>query len=96
MLEKYGGTLNLTWAGEGAQTQRETIREYAAANGIDFAESPAVTAGWILAPREDNLARDIAALAWQRFRSGQFESAQALEAIYVRPSDAELKKNVNK
>jgi len=96
MLEKYGVTPNLRWAGEGAQVHRETITEYASSKGIEFAESPGITEGWVLVAREENLARDIAALAWQRSLSGQCESAGSLQAIYVRPSDAELKTNVHK
>jgi tRNA threonylcarbamoyladenosine biosynthesis protein TsaB len=95
MLERYGMMHNLRWAGEGAHTHREIIKGYAAGNRIEFGESPRITEGWVLLAREENLARDIAALALQRFQSGQLESAESLQAIYVRPSDAELKKNVS-
>ena len=95
MMEKYGHIPTLKWAGEGAQVHQEIIKEYAASKAIRFAESPRTTAGWILETGKENLARDIAALAWQRFQTGQLESPALLQAIYVRPSDAELKKNVS-
>lgn len=47
--------------------------------------------GWKLAPEIDNLASHVAALALQSFESGATESAHTLTAVYVRPSDAELK-----
>jgi hypothetical protein len=43
--------------------------------------------------REVSLARHVAAIAWQRFQTGKLEQAENLTAIYVRPSDAELKCN---
>ena len=95
MIEKYGAIPNLRWVGQGALAHRETIKAYAASKAIEFAESPRTTEGWVLPEREENLARDIAALALQRFQNGQLESAESLKAIYVRPSDAELKKNVS-
>ena len=95
MTEKYGAMLNLRWVGEGAWAHREIIKAYAASKAIEFAESPRITEGWVLPEREENLARDIAALALQRFQNGQLESAESLKAIYVRPSVTELKKNVS-
>jgi tRNA threonylcarbamoyladenosine biosynthesis protein TsaB len=68
LLEKYAKVADLKWAGEGAQLYRELIRDAATGKGIGFAESTEITKGWILAPAEENLARDIAALAWQRFQ----------------------------
>jgi tRNA threonylcarbamoyladenosine biosynthesis protein TsaB len=47
--------------------------------------------GWKLAPEIDNLASHVAELALQLFESGAAQSAHTLTAVYVRPSDAELK-----
>jgi tRNA threonylcarbamoyladenosine biosynthesis protein TsaB len=91
MLERYGLIPNLSWVGVGAWAQRETIEAYATSKGIQFSTSRTAGDGWALLPGEDNLALDIAALAWQRFQNGELESAGSLQAIYVRPSDAELK-----
>lgn len=94
MLEKYGALTRLRWVGEGSDVHREIIKAHATSKGIDFAEAPRTAEGWILVGREENLAKDIAALACRRFQKGQIESAESLQAIYVRPSDAELKKSV--
>jgi tRNA threonylcarbamoyladenosine biosynthesis protein TsaB len=95
MLEKYGALRDLKWAGQGAHAQRKAIEEYAHRKGIEFGESPENLTAWILVATQPDLANDIAQLAWQRFQTGQIESAESLQAIYVRPSDAELKKIVS-
>jgi tRNA threonylcarbamoyl adenosine modification protein YeaZ len=46
---------------------------------------------WKLALEIDNLASHVASLALQLFSSGVKQSAHSLSAVYVRPSDAELK-----
>lgn len=94
MLEKYEAFTSLTWVGEGADVHRESIQAHATSKKIEFSLGTRSHAGWALLGREENLARDIAALAWQRHKTGQVETADSLQAIYVRPSDAELKKNV--
>lgn len=93
VLDKYGARARLNWAGVGAWAQRAIISEYAVSKGIQFSVAPQTDEGWILLPDQENLAADIAALAWQRFQKGELESAGSLQAIYVRPSDAELNKS---
>jgi tRNA A37 threonylcarbamoyladenosine modification protein TsaB len=44
-----------------------------------------------IAPRISNLATYLATLALTRFRENQLQQPDSLQAIYVRPSDAELK-----
>ncbi len=46
---------------------------------------------WILSPEQHNLANNVAVLAYHLFQRGHLEMAESLTAIYVRPSDAELK-----
>jgi tRNA threonylcarbamoyladenosine biosynthesis protein TsaB len=46
---------------------------------------------WKLAAKTPNLAKHVAALALQMFQNGKLQSPDMLNAIYVRPSDAELK-----
>jgi tRNA threonylcarbamoyladenosine biosynthesis protein TsaB len=96
LLEKYGRLRKLTWAGSGAHLQRELLQSYAQQHGIAFTESPdegisSTQPGWNLAAQDANLAKHVAALALQVFRRGELQSADSLTAIYVRPSDAELK-----
>jgi tRNA threonylcarbamoyladenosine biosynthesis protein TsaB len=96
LVEKYAGFPRLQWAGNGAHRHRELIERYATQHGIaivagehDANEASAADC-WRLAPLEHNLARPVARLALDAFESGKLQSPQALKAIYVRPSDAEL------
>jgi tRNA threonylcarbamoyladenosine biosynthesis protein TsaB len=101
LVERYAAFKHLKWAGSGAHSQSEFIKSYAQEQGVRFAEdliepevdSPSQRGGnWELAPLDSNLARHVAALALQLFRSGEIQSPHSLSAIYVRPSDAELNK----
>ena len=78
MIDKYGSLETLRWCGEGALAQRELIE---ASRGVK---------DWRIATRPENLARYVAALALRNFRASQLVAPDALQAIYVRPSDAEL------
>src|SRR5689334_871599 len=77
MFDKYGSLEKVLWCGEGAIAQRELIES--------------ASKEWRIAPQPENLARHVAALALRNFRVGQLVAPDALQAIYVRPSDAELK-----
>ncbi|HEV2835075.1 MAG TPA: tRNA (adenosine(37)-N6)-threonylcarbamoyltransferase complex dimerization subunit type 1 TsaB [Pyrinomonadaceae bacterium] len=79
LIERYGSLDEVLWCGEGAHAQRELI------------ESAAAGKNWRIAPREENLAKYVAALARANFAANQTVAPEALRAIYVRPSDAELK-----
>ena len=97
LVEKYGSVSDLVWAGSGAYLQGEFLSNYAQQQGIVFRKSSGESQashwkpGWRLAPKEINLAKHVAALALQRFRLGSIQSPHSLSAMYVRPSDAELK-----
>lgn len=94
VLEKYASIENLIWAGEGAQVHAGLLGEQARANEIVWddrqSQSPSQRAGWMLAPRRDELAGSIAALAFAEYRAACTTSPEDLRAIYVRPSDAEI------
>ena len=83
LIEKYGSLENVLWCGEGANAQRELI------------ETAAESKKWRIAllkeNRAENLARYVSRLALQNFRQNRLVAPDALQAIYVRPSDAELK-----
>jgi tRNA threonylcarbamoyladenosine biosynthesis protein TsaB len=94
VLEKYGSLKTFKWSGPGAHMYRDLIESYAREKGIDFAnDSPETdsTEGWTLAPAEENFSQHVAALALQKYASNQLSDPLSLRAIYVRPSDAELK-----
>ena len=79
MIDKYSSLATCLWCGAGAVAQRELIEGFVAGRN------------WRIAPETNNLARPVAALALSSFRAGRLVAADALQAIYVRPSDAELK-----
>ena len=91
VIEKYGALGGLKWAGAGAHACRDFIERQAESAGVDFEDEGTESGGWKLARREENLAKDICALALQRFQTGEVQSAELLRAIYVRPSDPELR-----
>lgn len=99
LVEKYSSQMDLIWAGPGAHQQREFLEDSAKQLGITLVEesidSSNHTGGkrgniWRLAAGEPNLARHAAALALRLFHRGKVQSAETIQAIYVRPSDAEL------
>ncbi|MDT5296746.1 MAG: tRNA threonylcarbamoyladenosine biosynthesis protein TsaB [Acidobacteriota bacterium] len=94
--------LGMKWAGGGALKFRELILEGAGRAGIECitADDAAVadeTAGeatddvWLISPRVEALAWSVAVLAGAQDGGAGESSAETLRAIYVRPSDAELK-----
>lgn len=75
-FERYKQRSRLRFAGEGAHLHGDLIR---------------LNDAWSIAPQSSNLAEHIALLSLDRFERNQVESPMNLRAIYVRPSDAELK-----
>ena len=90
ILERYGETRELRWAGEGARLQAEAWRGWAQAHDISFVDSVPGGAAWSLAPVADHLAISIAALALDAYRNDNTVSPEELRAVYVRASDAEI------
>ena len=76
LFEKYGSLESVVWCGEGALANRALFEG---------------DARWRIGQPTPNLAEHISSLALSRFREKQLEHPDGLQAIYVRPSDAELK-----
>lgn len=96
LLEKYRAHRKALWIGEGAVTHREKIGALALEEGIRFIEEKQAGAGnpedaWILAPQPENLAAYIGLLAFEKWKRDETSAPEELQAVYVRPSDAELK-----
>jgi tRNA threonylcarbamoyladenosine biosynthesis protein TsaB len=96
LLEKFRALPRIRWCGEGAYAQREKIRALAEAEGIPLIEETAaglesLEKGWVLAPLPENLAVYIGLLAFEKQKRMEVSAPEELQAIYVRPSDAELK-----
>ena len=98
LFERYADQSQLRWCGEGAHSWRHEIQKWADSKGIGFVEAgddAEDTPGWTLAPPVPMLATHVAALAFARFLNGEAGDPNSLRALYVRPSDAELKKHVD-
>ena len=89
----------IKWAGGGARAHVGQLRDAAASAGIELVEhdssDPVRGAGrgrvWELRAEAENYAAEIAALSLISFEDGTTVGAGELRALYVRPSDAELK-----
>jgi tRNA threonylcarbamoyladenosine biosynthesis protein TsaB len=96
LLDSVAALRQLKWTGEGARIFAEEIQARALSEGIAFqtTNSQALTSndeeGWTLVSNSEVLAVNVATLALSRVRAGDTSLPQDLQAIYVRPSDAEL------
>lgn len=96
LLEKYRRHRRVRWIGEGALAQREKIRAVAEEEGIAFiddaqGEAPEQKEQWTLVGPPENLAAFVGLLALEKQKRRETKRPEELQAIYVRPSDAELK-----
>ena len=94
LLERMAGLGGgLKWTGGGAFKFLEMIRERAEAAGIGFTSQDvsgdAEGDGWVVMPAQEALAKSVAEMAQTAYSSGA--KTEGLTAVYVRPSDAELK-----
>ena len=97
LFKKYGKEKRICWCGDGGHARRDEIQAMADQQGINFSEKPIEPNqnGWWLAPPDPLLAPHVAILGRLRLERGDPADAASLRALYVRPSDAELKSNVN-
>jgi tRNA threonylcarbamoyladenosine biosynthesis protein TsaB len=96
LLDGVATLRQLKWAGEGAHIFAEEIKSRALSEGIAFQRTDNQTLAskdeeqWILVSNSEVLAVNVAMLARARVRADDTNLPQDLQAIYVRPSDAEL------
>jgi hypothetical protein len=98
LLDQMSDFKHLKLAGEGAQQHELLIKARAERAGISLVEEEATLDEtlndderlWLLAGPISALATDIAALAYLSYQGGEAIGPERLQAIYVRPSDAEL------
>jgi tRNA threonylcarbamoyladenosine biosynthesis protein TsaB len=97
MFARYSAETSIKWCGPGAHLHSELLRKQARGGGLRFFDElngiaeKEPQSGWTLAPLETELGKSVAALALQELTRDNLGSADSLAAIYVRPSDAELK-----
>lgn len=88
--ERYGHLEDICWAGQGAQLYLEIIKSWADETGHPMGSSAEQSGGWRMVESSSHLAENVAALAFAQFESEQLDTPSSLQALYVRPSDAEL------
>jgi tRNA A37 threonylcarbamoyladenosine modification protein TsaB len=84
LVARYRMVDNIVWAGEGAEAHRQFIDDYAMKHALN----------WRFAPADRNLARQVALIGLKMYELQETIPPESLHAIYVRPSDAELKADV--
>jgi tRNA threonylcarbamoyladenosine biosynthesis protein TsaB len=95
-IDKYIDRAGILWAGEAAQLYSDLIQQRATSAGYRFAVADkqkvdSVNDAWIITVPALTLAEHVASLALVRAQAGLQTTANSLKAIYVRPSDAEMK-----
>jgi tRNA threonylcarbamoyladenosine biosynthesis protein TsaB len=97
LLEKVKTLRTLRWAGEGTRLHAETIKAFAAAaeiqvwDELEQGRAPeGYENGWTLAPASKPLAGEVAVLSLNIWGEGGALPPERLQALYVRPSDAEI------
>jgi tRNA threonylcarbamoyladenosine biosynthesis protein TsaB len=91
------GQDDLFFATDGTEALIESIEREASAHGKKVTRAPRMplhSRGWIIIKAPSFLAPSIGALGLAKYQSGQAVSASALEALYVRPSDAEVRRRL--
>jgi tRNA threonylcarbamoyladenosine biosynthesis protein TsaB len=89
-VERYKELSKLLLTGDGARVHIEKITEWARAHRREVDHSASANSGWHFVINENNLAAHVAVLAFARIEADDLDQPNALQAIYVRPSDAEL------
>jgi len=95
-IDKYIDRAGILWAGEAAQLHCGLIQQRATTAGYRFVvadkeEVDPVNDAWIITVPALTLAEHVASLALIRAQAGLQITANSLKAIYVRPSDPEMK-----
>ncbi|MFL6214544.1 MAG: tRNA (adenosine(37)-N6)-threonylcarbamoyltransferase complex dimerization subunit type 1 TsaB [Blastocatellia bacterium] len=82
----------LIFAGDAVESSVESIREAAGSRFIE--EANATAKGWHIEPPARHSAEAVARVAVLKWRRGMLESAEELQAVYVRPAEAEVKRSL--
>jgi tRNA threonylcarbamoyladenosine biosynthesis protein TsaB len=89
-LDRYEQETNLLLAGDGVRAHLDKFEEWAGEHGRVVNE-PTAASGWRFFVEEINLSTHVAILASAKVDKNDLDQPNALQAIYVRPSDAEIK-----
>ena len=83
---------DILFAGDAVEPSVEVIREAAGSRFIE--EASGSGRGWRIEPDAPRRAEAVARVAVLKYRRGMLASAEALQAVYVRPAEAEVKRSL--
>jgi tRNA threonylcarbamoyladenosine biosynthesis protein TsaB len=81
---------DLVFVGDAVESSLELIREAAGSRFIE--EASATSRGWRIQSPARNIAEVVARIAVLKWQRGMIGSADELQAVYVRPAEAEVKR----
>ena len=90
-IERVADLESVTFVGDGAIDNAEAIRELAGDRfrGAEATERSSV--GWRIKVASEPVAERVAGLAYLKMIRGETDTAESLQACYVRPAEAEIK-----
>jgi len=91
-VNRIAGLPQLVFAGDAVESSVEAIREAAGSRFIDEASVPG--SGWRIEAPAQHSAEAVARVAVLKWRRGALASAEELQAVYVRPAEAEVKRRL--
>jgi tRNA threonylcarbamoyladenosine biosynthesis protein TsaB len=83
---------DVDFVGDAAEASREAIRNIAGARFVEGANEQ--RGGWRVPQTNQNVAEAVARLAYLKWHQGTVETAATVEALYVRPAEAEVKRSL--
>ncbi|MFL6274910.1 MAG: tRNA (adenosine(37)-N6)-threonylcarbamoyltransferase complex dimerization subunit type 1 TsaB [Blastocatellia bacterium] len=83
---------DVVFVGEAAEAGVEVIRNIAGARFVEGANEQ--RGGWRVLQTNQNVAEAVARVAYLKWQKGTFETAATVEALYVRPAEAEVKRSL--
>jgi tRNA threonylcarbamoyladenosine biosynthesis protein TsaB len=81
---------DVTFVGEAAEANADLIREMAGARWAEEASG----GGWRIRRAAGQVAEAVARVSHLKWQQGAVESAEGLQALYVRPAEAEVKRSL--
>lgn len=88
-LAQIANLPDVVFVGDAVAASREAIGEMAGHRFIEGAGT--VRKGWRIDPTGHHLAEAVARVSYLKWRRGAVETAERLQAVYVRPAEAEVK-----
>jgi tRNA threonylcarbamoyladenosine biosynthesis protein TsaB len=82
----------IVFVGDAVEASAEVIRETAGGRFIEETNAPG--SGWRIRPATHHVAEAVARVAYLKWQQGAVETAADLQALYVRPAEAEVKRSL--